>query len=259
MTREAAQLTLCQRYAKSLGSMLQAEPRLRDLVDGRPVVLYHGTTRSFQTFEVDKSRLDMVNQFYGPGIYLTPSKRVAEKYAESNRNIGFDPEIIEALKSKNRLAGAFLEQLVTKGVDTWDEYHAILKEKGLPGYALEEYLGINPNYLSDIAGFVVDSKIKPLVGDDTTSLFSQSTGAPAWLYDLLDEVGLDSAQYRPKVYTVAVVVNKPLVTMSSAQARRARSKGYDSVVFFGSHLVDGVPEVAVFSSRNVRVLKVEVV
>lgn len=264
MTSETATITrlaLCYLHAKDTGALLRGEPRLQGLVAGEPTMLYHGTTRSFRAFDLTKSRDDLVNSYYGSGIFLSPSKRVAEKYAEANRNIGFDPEIIDDLKRVNPTAGEFLGQLVAKGTDAWDDYFDMLREQGheYPGNALEEYLGMDPNSLGDIAGYVLGSKVKPLGGDDGPSLFSQSTGAPAWLYDLLDTVGLDSSKYRPKVYTVAVVVHNPLVTNSQAQARRAKSKGYDSVVFFGSHLVDGVPEVAVFSPKNTHIVKVEVV
>ena len=263
MIPKAAITRVALRYlhSKDMGTMLRGEPRLQELVAGQPVLLYHGTTRNFRAFDLTKSRDDLVDGYYGSGIFLSPSKRVAEKYAEANRNIGFDPEIIDDLKRLNPLAGEFLGQLVAKGNDAWDDYFDMLREQGheYPGNALEEYLGMDPNRLGDIAGYVLGSKVKALGGDDGPSLFNQSTGAPSWLYDLLDEVGLDSSKYRPKVYTVAVVVHKPLVTSSQAQARRAKSKGFDSVVFFGSHLVDGVPEVAVFSPRNTHIVKVEVV
>jgi hypothetical protein len=72
--------------------------RLEGLLSGEPTVLYHGTTRSFRAFDMSKSRGELVDKFYGAGIFLTPSKRVAEKYANANRNIGFDPEIIGGVR-----------------------------------------------------------------------------------------------------------------------------------------------------------------
>lgn len=235
---------------------------LQALVAGEPTTLYHGTTRSFRTFDLAKSRTDLVNDYYGVGIFFSPSKRVAEKYADANRNIGFDPDIIDELKQKNPAAGGFLQRLVELGHDAWDEYFDMLREQGheYPGNALEEHLDMDPNTLGDIAGYVIGSKIKPLSGGDGPSLFSQSTGAPEWLYANLDEVGLDSSKYRPKVYTATVTLSNPLVTSKKAEAQRARSKGYDGVVFLGpGSLVDGVPEVAVFTSKSIRIVKVEVV
>ena len=71
-------------------------------------------------------------------------------------------------------------------------------------------------------------------------------------------MGLDSAVYRPKVYTVVVTVSHTLVTSSQPKARSARSRGYEAVVYYGPDLVLGVPEVAVFNPARVRIVNVEV-
>jgi hypothetical protein len=227
-------------------------------VAGEVTLLYHGTTRSFQKFELAHSREELVNNYYGVGIFLTPSKRVAEKYAQANRNIGLDPAIITDLKRINPKAGGFLQALVSQGDDAWMSYALMLREQGLEPSDLDEYLGVDSNNIGNIAAYVLGSHVKALGSDSGPFLFNQTSGAPEWLYDLLDEVGLDSGPYRPKVYTVAVRVQKPLVTASQTQARKAKTQGYDSVVFFGSSLVDGVPEVAVFSPKDTHILKAEV-
>lgn len=242
---------------------------LEGLMDGRPVKLYHGATKLFRHFDINQSRDELVNKFYGRGIFLTPSKRVAVRYADANRNIGFDPSIIADLKRRNPKAGEFLQVIYDHGADGW---RLALEKSGFLGsngeFNLAEFqkeVGVDPNDLDSIAGYIIGSKIKPLgsepdVLEELTGLFHGApTGAPDWLYDQLDEVGLDSKAYRPKVYTVTVTVSNTLVTASKPQASKARSKGYECVVFFGSDLVEGVPEVAVFNPKNVRVKSVEVV
>ena len=171
------------------------------------VTLYHGTTRLFRSFDLQQSREELVNNYYGKGIFLTPSKRVAEQYAEANRNVGFSPSIIADMKRKNANAGKFLQSLVDHGKDAW---YLVAQEEGFwredpePGQGtfdsegLEKYLGADPNTLSDIAGYIVGSKVTPLGTDDGHNLFSTSTGAPEWLYKDLDEVGLNSKVYRPR-------------------------------------------------------------
>jgi len=243
---------------------------LEGLTNGTPVTLYHGTTKSFKTFDMAKSRRELVDNYYGGGIFLTPSKRVAWKYARANRNIGFEPEIIEDLKRINHPAGEFLRVLYAKGTDGWESF---MREQGffddnpppdvgqVDFVGFEKYLGVDPNTIGDLAGYVIGSKTKPLgMGEDegALSLFSQSTGMPDHVYGLLDELGLDSTVYRPKVYTVVVTASKTLVTPSKAQARSARSKGYECVVYYGSSLVDGEPEVAIFDSSHARITNVEV-
>lgn len=255
------------RSAKSLNL---ADYNLEGLSNGTPVTLYHGTTKLFRTFNMDLIREELVENFYGGGIFLTPSKRVAEHYAGANRNMGFDASIIADLKSKNPHAGEFLQVLVDHGSEGWDLF---AKEKGFlsdtpkkPGDGLldwegfQKYLGVDGNTIGDIAGFILGSKVVPLgLEDREQNIFNMSTGTPAHIYDALDEVGLNSNTYRPKVYTVTVKVSNPLVTKSQSAARKARSKGHDSVVYFGPHLVGGVPEVAVFSPQVVKVKRIEVV
>lgn len=258
-------------YDRTARTLALAEWGLEGMTEGRPVRLYHGTTRNFRTFSLERSRTELVEKFYGAGIFLTPSKRVADQYATANRNVGFDPEIIDDLKRRNPNAGAFLQALYDHGKDGWEKYwkdHGFWRENPPPGEGqldsegFEKHLGgIDPNTLGDISGYIIGSKTKPLGSDDegVINIFNQSTGAPDWLYDNLDQIGLDSTDYRPKVYTVEVTVKNPLITKSKSAARSARSKGYDSVIFYGADLVQGVPEVAVFNPRDVRVTHVDVV
>lgn len=163
-----------------------------------------------------------------------------------------------------------MQTLYSLGKDGWDvslEAGGFVNENPAPGEGAIDYvgyqkhLGVDPNTIDDIAGYIIGSKIKPLGSgiDDPLDLFSQSsTGAPSHVYDSLDEVGLDSKTYRPKVYTVTVTVSNTLVTANKAQARKARSKGFDSVIYHGSDLVAGVPEVAVFDPRKVRIKRIEI-
>lgn len=258
-----SQQKVASRWIESRSEFNPAHYGLEGLLEGKPVKLYHGTTANFKNFDLSKSRPELVNAFYGKGIFLTPSKRVAWKYAEANRNIGFDPSIIDDLKRKNPNAGAFLGSLHKNGwPEAWDLEYARLEKEGLApgqtaGEALDEYLGdADGNLLTDIAGYILGSKTK-LQDSSSGMLFSTSTGAPEWLFDTLDEVGLDSSKYRPKVYTVTVRVQNPLITASQSKAKRARSQGYDSVIYHGRQLVDQVPEVAVFNPRDVSITKVE--
>jgi len=243
---------------------------LEGLPEGKPTTLYHGTTAFFKTFDMNRGRDELVNKFYGRGIFLTPYKHVAEKYAEANRNIGFDPSIIDDLKSQNRNAGGMLEALYKGGVDAWETYPratGFWNDNPTPGQGtldtmgFEKFLGVDPNSINDVAGYIIGSKVKPLgSGESPLDMFGGApTGAPGYLYDTLDEVGLDSSAYRPKVYTVVATVFNTLITSSKAQAKRAKSRGYDSVIYYGSDLVSGVPEVAVFDPHKVKITHVEVI
>lgn len=231
------------------------------LLRGEPVTLYHGTTKSFRTFDLSKSRKELVNSYYGIGIFLTPREFVADKYAYANRNIGFDPDIIDDLRAVNPKAANVLKTMYDLGDASWDlwtpAFFGVVPEEY--GDTLQAYGGgIDPNTLMDVCQYIIGSKMKPSSGDDGPMLFNQSTGLPHWVYDILDQIGLDSKKYRPKMYTVSVTVEKTLVTKSKSQARGARAKGYDCVVFYGSDLVEGVPEVVVYDPHKVRITHVEV-
>lgn len=237
---------------------------LEGLALGLPTTLYHGTTRSFKKFNIGMSRDELVDKYYGAGIFLTPSKRVAESYANSNRNIGVDPSIISELKSKNRKAGDFMELMYKVGNDIWDMYSREALGLGPDDDYVEAITkvtgGVDPNLIADLCGWIIGSKKTPVgSNDDALSLFSQTTGAPSWIYDTMDEVGVDSNEYRPKVYTVVVTVSNPLVTNSKPRARSAKSKGFDSVVYYGQGIVSGVPEVAVYNANDVKITNVTVV
>ena len=225
---------------------------LKGLALGVPVKLYHGTSASFSEFNLTKNRDELVNKFYGRGIFLTPSRKVAWEYAHANRNKGLPKDVIDDLLRVNRKAGTLLLAFYTKGASAWD------------GYSLDADLGgVDPNDLMDVSKHILGTAYRDQQAPDGREeilnvLRGGGTGSPSWIYDKLDSIGLDSIKYRPKVLTVVVTVSNPLVTKSKAEARRAPSKGYDSVVYYGSDLVGNVPEVAIYDPSRARITDVEV-
>jgi hypothetical protein len=260
---------VAQRYVQALNTIKLEDWGLEGMLTGKAVPMYHGTTRLFHSFDISQSRAELVNSYYGAGIFLTPSKRVAVQYAEANRNMGFPPSIIDDLKRKNPMGAEFLKTLYDHGMDGWEIFwkeHGFWIENPPAGVgqvdmaAFEAALGVtDSNIFNDVAEYIVGSKVGYNGGDSGNPLLNSGTGTPGYVYDDLDQLGLNSKVYRPKVYTVSVTVSNPLLTNSQAKARKAKSQGYDSVVYFGPDLVGGVPEVAVFSPKNAKVRRVEVV
>jgi 2'-5' RNA ligase len=253
--RKKAAARVASQYLTRVANIDLKQEGLEGLVSGAGTILYHGTTRSFRAFDMAQSRDDLVSKFYGKGIFLTPSKRVAVRYADANRNIGFPVSIIAELARLNKGGGSLLQSMFDLGHGKgWD--HWMATNNLTTGEDIDALMGdMDPNDLNDIAGYILGSKVEPPPAGG--SLFSQGTGLPEYVYDSLDTLGLDSAKYRPKVYTVMVKAQNVLVTARKEQARKARKNGYDCVVFHGSGLVDGVPEVALFDPRKVKILKVE--
>ena len=241
---------------------------LDDLVRGGSATLYHGTTRSFQRFDAAHIRHDLIDRFYkAPGIFLTPRRGVAQQYAGATRNSLIPASVIDDLTRRNRGAGEVLGRLVREGREAWDglfeDAKTAFPDAETPIEALERMTGgVDPNTLMDIAQHVEGSGYAN--APEAETLFDLwggvPKGPPAYVFDNMDAVGLDSSEYRPKVYTVSVSgLDRVLVTKSKPEAEKARSRGYDAVVFCGADLVDGVPEVVVFDPAKVRITKVEVI
>lgn len=243
---------------------------LDEFVKGSPIVLYHGTTTSFSSFDIDKSRKNLVDKYTGIGIFLTPSKKIAWKYAMSSRNKGLPVGVIDDVKKANPHAGEFLEMLYKHGQRGWELFW---KEKGFlrdnPGEgageldteAFRAYLNVDANSLMDVATFIEGSSYEASGSEESSllDLFSGTPqGAPDWLFDELDSLGVDSTKYKPKVYKVSTQASHVLVTGDKEEAKRAFSLGYDAFVFMGEDLVDGVPEVAIRDGSQVNILDVEV-
>jgi len=177
------------------------------------------------------------------------------------------PSVVDDLSRRNRGAGEVLGRMVREGQDAWDglleDATAQFPDAESPFDALEQMTGgVDPNALMDIAQHIEGSKY--VDAPEAETLFDLWGGAPkgtpAYIFDDMDAVGLDSSEYRPKLYTVSVSgLERVLVTKSKPEAEKARSRGYDAVVFCGADLVDGVPEVVVFDPAKVRVTKSEVI
>ncbi len=262
MKRTEVILALRESARLLAGTFDAASWDLEGLLEGRAVRLYHGTTNSFTAFDIKHARLELVDRYYGAGIFLTPSLKVAWQYAYANRNMGFPESIIDDLAKRNGSAAKVLRLMYEQGAAVWDKdlsMEALGAKDGEFMEALNRATGgVDANILQDICPWIIGSKMKPLSGNDPVMFLStQGTGMPSYVYDNVDEIGLDSKTYRPKVYTVMVQSAKTLVTASKAEARKAHRKGYEAVIYHGSDLVGGVPEVAVFDATKVRIEAVD--
>lgn len=228
------------------------------MANGTPVTLYHGTTADFTEFK-DRSRKELVDQYYGGGLFFTPDKKVAWKYAYADRNMPLPKTVIKDIARANPKAGLALALMFKHGrEDTWD---ILAKQFGTQDFTeMQAAIGANLNDLMDLSKYIPGSRVK-LFEDDTPddlSVLMGGGGIRPPFYSTLDDLGVDSRKYRPKVYTVKVKTTNPLVTDSQSKARSAKSKGYDSVVYYGPQTVSGIAEVAVFNPNAVSIVGVEV-
>lgn len=229
---------------------------LDGLREGRPVTLYHGTKRLFRRFTLAEMSDEQTDSKFpkGAGIFFATRKRDAEGYATGNRNWGLPPAVVDDLKRRNRAAGLLLEALVKNGSKGWAAY---FEATGLDYDALPQALGIDdPNDLNDIARYVEGSAFGASDSSALAELFGMgAVGMPDDTYEALDRAGLNSRTYRPKVYTVSVTCHNPAAITSPSQAKDARRRGHDCVVYDG----DAGIEVIVFDPGAIRIQKVDVV
>ena len=246
---------------------------LEGLTSGTPVTLYHGTTaQKFSAFSLDKNRDALVTKFFGRGLFFTPDKSVAWKYAYAARNMSQLPRsIIDELRARNPSAAEFMRIMHEQGYDgdTWLNFytaHNLLSANGQIDKQKETELfgGLDPQTIADVAEYIEGAKQPggvPDMGEEIVAVMhgTKAGGLPNWVFQSLAQLGLDPNEYAPKVVTVQVVAQKPLVTDDQTEAKNAQTKGYDSLVVVSHEaLVDGVPEVAVFDASKVRVVDIEV-
>lgn len=233
--------------------------KLTPLLEGKSIIAYHGTTAYFKKFDISQSKRELNNKYYGDGIFFTTDKNVAQKYANANRNIGFPISIIKDLKTKNKEAGDFLYDLWKYGNDTWElpKYQKPNKFGGIGTFA-DGFNGIDANDLADIAEYIIGTKLKRgSTNNDFINIFDTSTGMPYYMYELVEEIGLDKLKYYPKIYTVKLQSPKVVVASNKKEVDKAKKDKQDAVVYTGKDMVDDIPEIAVFDANIIKILKVE--
>jgi len=248
------------------GSRSRASFDIENFVSTGTGVFYHGTTSMFSSFDPAYIR-SQANMKVGSGIYLTPDKYIALGYATGARNAVIPASVVDDLERVNPAAGKMLRLLVQRGneEELWDEIFALAKqsypnESGID--AVERMIGTDTNHLLDISRHVDGSRTAQRQEASLFSLWGIGgpSGVPWYVYDYIDQLGVDSKVYRPKVYTLLVSgVRNVLVTDSQEMGRRARAQGYDAIVYTGRDVEDGVPEVVVLDPSKVRVVDVEAV
>ena len=220
---------------------------------------YHGTAADFDQFNLDYARQQLVNEFYGSGFFFVPKESIAWDYAHANRNAGLPVSVIDDIARIKPNFAVFLRLMYENGYEKgWDLY---VQRVGLQQLQRTDFLidGVDMN-----VGYDIYENIEGRFWENTQpslhDLFSGSTvGVPDFVYKELDALGVDSNKYKPKVYTVAIRgVKNVLATDSMEEARQARAKGYDAVIYHGERTVRGVPEIAVWDPSKLTIVKKEV-
>jgi len=103
------------------------DSKVRDK-DGNLITVYHGTGASFNVFE-NRHKRTRGSLNFGEGYYFTPSKAMAENYAE-----GDSPRIIEAylnIQNPYEVFGTYFDQDDYKKVSTELGGHAVVNKENI--------------------------------------------------------------------------------------------------------------------------------
>ena len=226
---------------------------------GRPLVVYHGTAYDFDRFDSGRNRTELNEKYQGDGFHFSPDPRVASRYADADRNRLLRKQDIYPLVEKRfpgRIYKLFKDVVENGYSHAWDvsddEVRAIIKAG--------DDAGIDLNSLLDLAEVVEGSRYHAGRADNAdpaavfSAIFGGSTGDFLTEYGINEMVsmGLDAAAPTQNVIPAYLKANNLLVTDSREDARLARSKGYDGVLYSGDDIVDYVHEYVVFDPTQIK-------
>lgn len=215
-------------------------------VKGQGEILYHGTNKNFDNFDIKKQKNIRNKEIgAGDGVYFSPNKEVAEKYAGASANANFDISSINEVSKKYPNSARFLKELVEKGDDAW-------KNKSL--WKLSEKEGIDPNLLSDVSEYIYGSKTYKIEssGDEIMRLLGsgkQTLDIPDYIIEKAKKIGISE----PKRQVKEVFISPNAKVFETKDRKLAQNiKGYDVIKITDKQGVDGVPEYLV---KNTNVIK----
>jgi hypothetical protein len=233
------------------------------------ITLYHGTNRSFSKHSLEKSRTELNNKFQGDWICYTPSESVAWKYANAARNQCIEKESFFE-ETENYLNNNFPDEKLNLFIietfkilmnDIFDEAWDIIPDKYSKAFnipsdvaskhffdRLREYETIDPGFdfndFYDVLEFVEHSKFgKSYDINNLFNVFNKTVEEiPDYVIKFLKPKGYEKSIPEPKIIKSDVTANNILKTDSREEAKEAREKGYDLVIYSGPDCVDDAPE-----------------
>ena len=220
------------------------DPFYRDavqrLADGEGILVYHGTTRNFDEFDIDRSRTWMNKEYQGDALFFSLDRDVAERYAYASRQASLHPDVMDEIERNNPEAAMFIRNIYEHGYEKgW--------EKNLEHFGAEgiwDIGGVDGNELSDLVDYIEGAKIDPREGEDLARLiFSMETKSiHEGDLETLRKLGVVENYPNSQVYVVKIESDDVWVTNNRVTAK---VWDHDVVVYFGPDSVDDVPEIIV--------------
>ena len=226
--------------------------KLISIIDKKPTILYHGTNRDFDKFDINFERKFRTEQFLGEGgIYLTPDYNVAYKYANSNINNSLPLSIIDKALKINPIVGSFMYSLYYDGNITWSKPE--FKE-----FLLNDNI-VDPNDIAELVNLIPDSQSEKDYMKDSDEnkyfdfdLFNTHTSAlDDYHIEYLKRLKL--GDYSPKIYEIELKPSNSILI--SNDISKIKTSNCDIIIAYNvPNLIDDIPEIKV---KNVKLLEIK--
>lgn len=225
--------------------------------DGNPLLVYHGTNRSFSEFDSQRQRDARNSMFQGNGFFFTEDQEIADKYSDAAVNQTIDKEtIINEMKEKHPgVLSDLLENIVELGHEQgWDATLDKYKLTGVPVMDWPQELQDYGNEIGDIAEVIEGAKVTDRgsdVSDTFAAFFGGNSGRSlSMVEDTMIKLGLTLPA--PSIMPVYLRAEKVLKTDSQDEAKTARERGYDAVRYTGPDRVGDSPEWIVYEPTQIK-------
>jgi hypothetical protein len=222
------------------------------ILRGEDSYAYHGTNRDFNKFDMSFLRQWRADEFLGNGIFLTPDKNIAEKYADANANSELPITLLDDAKKIDKDLAEFMQNLYYKGNSTWSDPKIIDMMDKWDLNDIAELVNLIPNSQSekDYRKNNVDNN------SNFVNFFSTSHSALS-IHQIKDLEKFGFGNYYPKIYTVYIKgTNSILLSNSISEIKKSK---HDIIIAYNvENLIDDVPEIIIKNVDLLIVLKKEI-
>lgn len=240
-------------------------------------ILFHGTNRNFNNHLENKHRTKINEKFQGDWICYSPSEEVAWKYVDAARNQNIDPDFFfsdlsQLLSHSNSADNKYIYLLLrniykhghTEGYDrtirTYGSEKKILSDPDIHFFrnvhnTVSKELNFDINDITDIISYLEGAKQES--DDDSLELISNTLNGqikelPHFVIETLEELGFSQSIPKSRVIKSEVIADNILRTDDPEEAKKAREKGFDLVIYNGENTVDNEPEYLIANSSQIK-------
>jgi hypothetical protein len=250
-----------EEFLKYSNNNWSSNDSLERILNGQDSYAFHGSNRDFDNFDMSFLREWRAEMFLGKGIFLTPSREIAQEYSDANANSDLPLKILDDAKKIDSELGDFMSSLYYKGNSSWEEPKF---RKWLDLYYKQKdvwkFGDVDPNDMAELVNLIPNSQSAKDYDEDRykgwdnltfSNIFSNSHQALS-VHQIKDLKKLGLGDYYPKIFTVYIKgTNSVLLSNSVNEIKKSK---HDIIIAYNvPNLVDDVPEIIV---KNISLLKI---